>query len=51
MNRKRDKAVLFKVNDKVWLDLGNIKTTRECKKLDTKYAKYTVLKVVSLYAY
>lgn len=50
-NRKRDKATLFRVGDKVWLDLSKIKTVRPCKKLDAKHAKFTVLATVGLHAY
>jgi hypothetical protein len=35
----------------VWLDLRNIRTIRPLKKLDAKYAKYTIVRVVSLYTF
>jgi len=50
-NRHRDSAVLFKVEDKIWLDLNKVKTTRMYKKLDVKYAKYTVVEIIGLYIY
>ena len=50
-NRSRTEAPVFKVNDKVWLDLEHIKTDRPCKKLDAKYAKYTITEVISSHAY
>jgi len=41
-NRKRDQAPAYRVGDKVWLSLENIATERPSKKLDQRYAKYTV---------
>ncbi|PMD31752.1 hypothetical protein L207DRAFT_500811 [Hyaloscypha variabilis F] len=39
----------FKVRDKVILSLENIKTDYLIKKLDAKYAKYTILEALGLY--
>ena len=50
-NRHRQQAPQFKVGDKVWLSLRNIRTNRPAKKLDAKQAKYTVLEVVGSYSY
>jgi hypothetical protein len=50
-NRTRQQATSFRVGNKVWLDLADIKTTALSKKLDTKYAKYTVTKVVSSHSF
>jgi len=50
-NRHRDSAVLFKVRDKVWLNLDKVKIIRTYKKLDVKYVKYIVVEVIGLYAY
>ena len=50
-NRRRQQAPSFKVGDKVWLSLRNVRTTRESKKLDAKQAKYTVLEVVGTHSY
>jgi hypothetical protein len=50
-NRHRQPAAQFKVGDKVWLNLKNIKTDRPSKKLDWRHAKYTVTKVISSHAY
>jgi hypothetical protein len=50
-NRRRRQAPSFKVGDKVWLSLKNIRTTRQSKKLDAKQAKYTVIKIVGTYSY
>ena len=50
-NRRREPANNYQVGDKVWLDLRNIKTSRPCKKLDARSAKYTVLKKVGSHAY
>jgi transposase InsO family protein len=50
-NRHRDEAYEYKVGDKVWLDLRNIRTDRPSKKLDAKHAKFTVLERVGSHAY
>lgn len=51
-NRKRQPARHFLVDDTVWLDARNIKTTRPQKKLDWKLlGPYRVAEVVSPYAY
>jgi hypothetical protein len=50
-NRRRQQAPSFKAGDKVWLNLRNIRTTRQSKKLDAKQAKYTVLEVIGTHSY
>ena len=50
-DRYRTQAPSFKVGDKVWLNLKNIKTNRPTKKLDAKQAKYSVLEVIGLHSY
>jgi len=50
-NRHRQQAPQFKVGDKVWLSLRNIRTNRPAKKLDAKQAKYTVLEAVGSHSY
>jgi Integrase zinc binding domain/Chromo (CHRromatin Organisation MOdifier) domain len=50
-NRFRQQAPSFKVGDKVWLNLTNIRTTRTSKKLDAKHAKFTVIEVVGSHSY
>lgn len=50
-NRYRMQSPKFKVGDKVWLNLKNIHTTRPCKKLDAKQAKYTVIQIVGSHSY
>jgi hypothetical protein len=50
-NRKRIQALVYKKGDKVWLSLENIKTDRPKKKLDAKYAKYTVEEVMGSHTY
>ena len=50
-NRRRNQAPSYQVGDKVWLSLENIKTDRPSKKLDARYAKYTVLEVVGSHSY
>jgi hypothetical protein len=42
---------VYQVGDKVWLSLENIAIDRLSKKLDTKYAKYTVTEVIGSYSY
>jgi hypothetical protein len=50
-NQYRDQAVRYKVGDKVWLSLENLRTDRPSKKLDQKYAKYEVLEVKGSHNY
>ena len=50
-NRRRSQAPAYKVGDKVWLNLENIRTDRPCKKLDQRHAKYTVLEVCGSHTY
>ena len=51
VNEHRQEGPKYKVNDKVWLDLRNVRTDRPSKKLDDKYAKYTVTEVVGSHSY
>lgn len=44
-NRSRHQPQKFKVGDKVWLDLRNIKTPQLSKKLSWQHAKYEVTAV------
>lgn len=50
-NRGRIQAPAYQVGDKVWLSLQNITTDRPSKKLDAKYAKYTVTEVMGSHNY
>ena len=50
-NRTRQQSPQYKVGDKVWLSLENIRTDRLSKKLDAKHAKYTVTEVISPHNY
>ena len=50
-NRTRQQAPSFKVGDKVWLNLENVRTKRPSKKFNSKTAKYTVIEVISSYSY
>jgi hypothetical protein len=50
-NRHRREPPRFKVGDKVWLSLKNIRTKRPSKKFDVRNAKYTVLEMVSSHSY
>jgi transposase InsO family protein len=49
-NENRQVAEQFRVGDKVWLRLKNVKTDRPTKKLDWVNAKYTVLEVIGSHA-
>ena len=46
-NRTRTPAPIYRVGDKVWLDLRNYQTNRPKKSLDARHAKYTVSEVLS----
>jgi transposase InsO family protein len=50
-NRYRQQAPSFKVGDKVWLNLANIRTNRPSKKLDAKNAKFTVIEVLGSHSF
>ena len=50
-NRHRQPAISFRVGDKVWLNLKNIKTDRPSRKFDDKNAKFTVIDAVNSHAY
>jgi hypothetical protein len=47
-NKKRARAPTYKLGDKVWLNLRNIRTERPCNKLDWKNAKYRVTKLIGI---
>lgn len=49
-NRHRQAAEVYKVGDKVWLRMRNIKTTRPTKKLDWLALPYKVLEVIGTHA-
>ena len=46
-NRSRQAAPIYREGDQVWLNLRNIRSRRQSKKLDWVHAKYTVRKVPS----
>jgi ''chromo'' (CHRromatin Organisation MOdifier) domain. len=46
-NKHRQAAPVYRPEDKVWLNLRNIRTDRASKKLDWLHAQYKVLKVPS----
>jgi hypothetical protein len=50
-NRSRQQSTQFKVDDKVWLNLKNIRTDRPSKKFDAKNAKFTVTEVMGSHNY
>jgi hypothetical protein len=49
-NRARQAAEQFRVGDKVWLRLSNVKTDRPSRKLDWRNAKYTVTELIGSHA-
>ena len=49
-NRARQVAEQFRVGDKVWLRLNNVKTDRPSRKLDWRNAKYTVTELIGSHA-
>jgi transposase InsO family protein len=50
-NERRQQAPRFKVGDKVWLNLKNVRTDRQSKKLDWKNAKFTILEAIGSHSY
>ena len=46
INRNKQIALLFKVENKVWLNLKNIRTIKPAKKLNWKNIKYTITKII-----
>jgi hypothetical protein len=50
-NRHRNTAPAYKVGDKVYLSLRNIRTDAPSKKLDARSAKYTVTEVINPSSY
>ena len=51
VNHKQNAATHYKVDDKVWLDLQNIKINKSIKKLDICHIKFTVLEHIRLHTY
>jgi transposase InsO family protein len=41
-NRSRQAAPKYKTGDQVWVDLRNVRTAKQSKKLDQRHAKYTI---------
>jgi hypothetical protein len=50
-NRHRSVSPSYKVGDKVWLNLKNIRTDRPSKKLEDRATKFTITEVVGPYSY
>lgn len=50
-NRHRSPSPAYKVGDKVWLNLKNVRTDRPSKKLDDRSAKFTITEVVGPHSY
>ena len=49
-NKRRQPSPSYKIGDKVWLSLKNIRTARPSKKLDWKQALFTVIGVIGSHA-
>jgi hypothetical protein len=50
-NRNRQQGTEYKVGDKVWLSLENIKTKRPKRGLDHRRQKFTVIEVLGTHSY
>ena len=50
-NQIRQQITVFKVRDKIWLDLRNVHTTQSSKKLNDKYVKYTVTEMIDSHSF
>lgn len=50
-DRHRQTGPALRVNDYVWLNLQNVRTSRICKKLDWKNAKFRVIEKIGSHAY
>jgi RNase H-like domain found in reverse transcriptase/Reverse transcriptase (RNA-dependent DNA polymerase)/Integrase zinc binding domain/Chromo (CHRromatin Organisation MOdifier) domain len=50
-DRHRNAAPAYKMGDKVWLNLKNIRTTRPSKKLDSRAGKFTILEAMGPQTY
>ncbi len=50
-NCHREPTTRFKVEDKVWLNLSNIRTDQPSKKFDARNTKYTVIEEIELHDY
>lgn len=50
-NRHRNPSPAYKVGDKVWLNLKNMRTDRPNRKLEDRSAKFTVTEVVGPHSY
>ena len=50
-NKTRQEGPSYKVGDKVWLSLENIRTDHLSKKLDARYAMFTVTEVIGAHSY
>lgn len=51
VNRQQNPSPAYKIGDKVWLNLRNLRTDRPSKKLDDKAAKFTITEVIGSYNY
>ncbi|OJD11347.1 hypothetical protein ACJ73_09559 [Blastomyces percursus] len=50
-NSRRQPAPEYKIGDKVWLDLRNIRTDRPSEKLDRRCSKFPVIEKIGSHAY
>lgn len=51
VNKKRDSIDQFEVNEKMWLDLRNIRIDRSSKKFDARHKKFTIKKKIESHVY
>ena len=51
VNWIRQQITVFKVRDKIWLDLRNVHTTQSSKKLNDKHIKYTVTEMIDSHSF
>lgn len=51
INCKQNAVMYYKINDKIWLNLQNIKIDKLMKKLDIYHMKFTVLEHIESHAY
>ena len=51
MNQIRQQVTVFKIRDKIWLDLRNVHMTQSSKKLNDKHVKYTVTEMIDSHSF
>ena len=51
VNQIRQQITVFKIRDKIWLDLRNVCITQSSKKLNDKHIKYTVTEMIDSHSF